>query len=124
MPLGSASPVIVCTLWEKDHHKGVATLVNSLVRMGYRGRVWAGYRGDLPPWAAGGAANGDVYTFAVGVEVEVVFIKIQSDPHFAWVKPTWMLRLLETFSRPPPDASEHQGLELAVYRERFSSWRG
>jgi hypothetical protein len=77
----------------KDHHKGVATLVNSLVRMGYR----AGYRGDLPPWAVGGAANGDVYTFAVGVEVEVVFIKIQSDLHFAQVKPTWMLRVLEEF---------------------------
>jgi hypothetical protein len=95
MPLGSVSPVTVCTLWEKDHHKGVATLVNSLTRMGYRGRVWAGYRGDLPAWAAGGAADGEAYTFTVSAEVEVVFVKIQTDLHFAQVKPTWMLRVLE-----------------------------
>jgi hypothetical protein len=97
MPLVSASPVTICTLWEKDHHKGVATLVNSLVRMGYRGRVWAGYRGTLPPWADGGVANGDVYTLPVDGEVEVVFIKIDSGLHFAQVKPTWMLRVLEEF---------------------------
>jgi len=95
MPLASPSPVTVCTLWEKDHHKGVATLVNSLVRMGYRGRVWAGYRGNLPPWATGGTANGDVYTLPVGANVEVVFVKLQSDLHFAQVKPAWMLRILE-----------------------------
>jgi hypothetical protein len=95
MSIASVSPVTVCTLWEKDYHKGVGTLVNSLIRMGYRGRVWTGYRGELPPWAAGGTWNGDIYTFAVGAEVEVVFLKIEAGLHFAQVKPTWMLRVLE-----------------------------
>jgi hypothetical protein len=95
MPIGSASPVTVCTLWEKDHHKGVATLVNSLIKMGYKGRVWAGYRGDVPPWAAAGRAEGDTYTFPVGSDVEVVLIKLEANLHFAQVKPMWMLRVLE-----------------------------
>lgn len=91
------SPVTMCTLWEKDHHKGVATLVNSLVRVGYAGRVWAGYHGDLPPWAARGEARGDAYIVQAGPSVEVAFVKIETGLHFAQYKPTWMLRVLEEF---------------------------
>lgn len=97
MSTASASPITVCTLWEKDHHKGVATLINSLVRAGYRGRVWSGYHGDLPPWSLGGKVNGDNYTFATGSGVEVVFVKVPTDLHFAQYKPTWMLRVMEEF---------------------------
>ncbi|AEU36887.1 hypothetical protein [Granulicella mallensis] len=101
MSAASVSPITVCTLWEKDHHKGVATLVNSLVRFGYRGRVWTGYKGDLPAWAAGGVTQADTYIFSTGSGVEVVFVKVPTDLHFAQYKPTWMLRVLEEFE---PDA--------------------
>jgi hypothetical protein len=97
MPIASASPVTACTLWEKDHHKGVATLVNSMARAGYRGRVWAGYRGELPSWAAGGTTNGNVYTFPAGEGIEVCFVEIETGLHFAQYKPTLLRRVLEEF---------------------------
>jgi hypothetical protein len=48
----SARGETICTLFDGDFHFGFAALVNSLARGGYKGTVWAGYRGALPPWCA------------------------------------------------------------------------
>lgn len=94
------SPVTVCTLWEKDYHKGVGVLVNSLARAGYQGRVWAGYRGDLPPWAKSAVTQTEVDTsiLSTGVGIDVVFKRIDSPVHFAQLKAGWMSQILDTHS--------------------------
>ena len=47
-----ANDQVICTLFEKDYHLGVAVLINSIVRGGFADSSWVGYRGELPPWTA------------------------------------------------------------------------
>jgi hypothetical protein len=88
------SPITICTLWEKDYHKGLGTFVNSLVRVGYRGRIWAGYRGTLPGWAAAGRVENEMCILSPAEGVELVLCKIHVDIHFAQYKASWMMRVL------------------------------
>lgn len=45
----SCSGETICTLFDGDFHYGLAAMLNSLVQAGYKGTVWAGYRGALHP---------------------------------------------------------------------------
>lgn len=79
----------VCTLFEGTYHLGVAALVNSLHAHGFRGTVWAGYRGALPPWA-GGARE-----YAVGDGLVVRFVPLTTDTHFTNYKAAFALEVME-----------------------------
>jgi hypothetical protein len=90
----------VCTLFEGDYHCGVASLFNSLIRNGYRGRVFAGYRGARPDWsrpakpAVVGSLN-EAWILEVLDGCEVVLVPLDTDMHFANFKPDFMLSLLD-----------------------------
>jgi len=90
----AASSITICTLWEHDLHKGVGTLVNSLVEAGYRGNVWAGYRGEMPPWAKNGVNEGVIYTMSATADIKVILVRLDVARHFAHYKGTWMIRVL------------------------------
>lgn len=90
----------VCTLFEGDYHFGVAALSNSLFRKGFRGSVYAGYRGKLPAWCSGATATTGFEwqgstTLAVAEGFQIHFLPIDTDYHFANYKPAYMLRLFE-----------------------------
>jgi hypothetical protein len=89
-----SSPVTVCTLWEADSYKGVGTLVNSLVLAGYRGRIWAGYRGKLPDWGPLSEFAGGQTILPVIDGVEVVFIKLDTSAPLTQYQPTFVLKVL------------------------------
>jgi len=88
----------LCTLFEKDYHHGVAALVNSLVRSGYQGTVFAGYRGPLPHWAAEAVATPSdkwqqASTLRVTTACDLVFVPLATKAHFTNIKPDFMLDL-------------------------------
>jgi hypothetical protein len=87
--------VVVCTLFEKQYHLGVAVLINSLARAGFTGEFHAGFRGPLPPWAER-AAPRDAATWDMPVEggPRLVFKQVETDAHFTNYKPDFMLETL------------------------------
>lgn len=90
----------VCTVFEGHFHKGVAVLVNSLYNNGFRGNIYAGYRGALPGWSNSAIDNLNLgwpgaKTLQPAKELQVHFLPVVTDFHLAHYKPDFMLRLLE-----------------------------
>ncbi len=93
-------PITVCTLFEKDYHRGLAVLVNSLARNGFSGVVVAGYRGPIPAWAAGarvlpGPARGERVALQVTPDAQIQFWPLTTDAHFTNFKADFMLSVLD-----------------------------
>jgi hypothetical protein len=88
---GEVTRISVCTLFEKDYHYGLGALVNSLYANGYRGVVWAGYRGPLPPWAAKAEKKEKWTQLEVAEGLAINFVRLSTDAHFTNHKPAWML---------------------------------
>ena len=90
----------ICTLYEGHYHHGVAALANSLFKNGFRGSIYVGYRGALPPWAGAaydnvalGWANAKTYEAAEGLLLH--FLPLITDYHLTNYKPDFMLQLWE-----------------------------
>jgi hypothetical protein len=89
----------VCTLFEGHFHKGVAVLINSLYKNGFRGNFYAGYRGVLPKWANLATENSSLVwlgakTLQVAEDLHIHFLPVVTEYHLAHYKPNFMLRLL------------------------------
>jgi len=90
----------ICTLFEGKYHLGLAAFLNSLVRAGYEGSVWAGYRGALPPWLNQlKCASHDADEYWISDQVRLVFVKVDTELHFTNYKPNFMLSLLKDQAR-------------------------
>ncbi|WP_207534026.1 hypothetical protein [Desertivirga arenae] len=91
---------VICTLFEKNYHYGLAALANSLYNNGYRGSIYAGYRGDLPPWAKDVKKNAvwnweNSSSIDVGEGLRIYFLPLSTDYHLTNYKPDFMLQLLD-----------------------------
>lgn len=81
----------VCTLFEGHYHLGLTGLVNSLHAHGYRGGVWAGYRGPLPPWAQPASERDGVHSFEPAAGLTVHFVPVETPRHLTNFKADFMI---------------------------------
>ncbi len=91
---------VVCTLFEGSYHLGLAALVNSLHRAGFRETVFAGYRGPLPNWAMAAvpfACRGwsDATELTIESGLRIVFLPLVTEHHLTNFKPEFMLSVLD-----------------------------
>lgn len=92
--------VAVCTLFEGHYHMGVGALANSLSASGFQGILWAGYRGEIPPWAGAiREETGGISRFRVSETFEIAFVLLETTLHFAYFKPDFLERVLSDLAR-------------------------
>lgn len=90
---------IICTLFEGNYHHGLAALTNSLYKNGFRGEIFAGYRGSIPPWAlkpilATGLEWQDATYVKIADGLVIYFLPLDTERHLTNYKPDFTLRLL------------------------------
>ncbi len=88
----------ICTLFEGNYHLGLAAFCNSLFEFGFTGDVYAGFRGELPPWAKGGDSGKlsewpDSTSLDLDGKISLHLIPLQTNYHFTNYKPDFMLDL-------------------------------
>ena len=93
----------ICTLFEGHYHFGVAALTNSLYRQGFRGSVYAGYRGELPSWSNAATENHSLAwpgcrTLKAAEGLQLHFMPLDTDYHLTNYKPDFMLALWQLLS--------------------------
>ncbi len=85
---------VVCTLFEGHYHIGFAVLLNSILRGGFAGLVYAGHRGDLPPWTAQLKPLGE-RLFELPNGARLAFEQLSPGVHFTNHKPEFLLDLID-----------------------------
>jgi hypothetical protein len=88
-----ANDQVICSLFEGDFHVGVAVLINSVVRAGFKGLFWIGCRGALPSWTRP-LKRRDDGLFEVG-EALLGFETIEGSRHFGQFKPEFLSRTID-----------------------------
>ncbi len=88
----------VCTIFEGHYHFGVAALSNSLYENGFKGDIYAGYRGVLPKWVLSGKKEtvgkwNDAIILAPVEGIRIIFLPIVTNYNMANYKPDFMLEL-------------------------------
>ena len=91
----------ICTLVEGDFHLGLGALTNSLIHHGFRGTLWVGYRGALPPWAAAAKDAGRWHEFDAGSGTVLRFVPLTTKAHLTNYKPEFLVQVWEQLQ---PDA--------------------
>lgn len=100
----------ICTFCEGHYHYGLAALINSLYNNGFKGNIYAGYRGQLPFWSAERVETNlfgkGGFTLKVADGLDLHFILVNTDFNLTNYKPFFMINILENFE---PD------IEAVVY---------
>src|SRR5437016_5075011 len=83
----------ICTLFEGNYHFGLGALTNSLYKEGFRGVIYSGYRGPLPPWITEGKTHDGFTDFKAAEGLVMRFIPLTTSAHLTNYKPDFMLEV-------------------------------
>lgn len=86
--------IVVC-LFDGCYNLGAAALINSLVKAGFEGLIYVGYRGVLPTWVNQLKPLGDSY-FYVTSNVIVHFKQVDTQMHLGYYKPFFIREAFDT----------------------------
>lgn len=115
---------VVCTLFEKNYHYGLGALANSLYRSGYRGILYAGYRGALPPWATPTTTDDrGNHQYSVAEGLDIYFAHLDTDEMLANVKPELIEQVWEQYG-PAVDNVFYIDCDIIIKAEwpHFEQW--
>ena len=92
--------LLICTLFERHYHFGLIALTNSLYHQGYRGDIYAGYKGTLPKWSSTAQENNSLdwpgsKVLKVAEGLNLHFLPLTTHYELTNYKPDFMLRLME-----------------------------
>jgi lipopolysaccharide biosynthesis glycosyltransferase len=93
----------ICTLFYGDFHYGVGVLANSLYAQGYRGVIWVGYSGPLPPWATAATQHENYQELTVNDGLCLRLIHLEKTTYIHFYKTVLLQLVLNTYS-PDVDA--------------------
>lgn len=69
-------------------------MANSLYACGYRGRIYAGYRGELPPWVSPLTTLGaDASEYSPAPGLTLRFLRLETQEHLTNIKPDFMMQV-------------------------------
>jgi hypothetical protein len=85
---------VVCTLAEGHYFHGVAALINSLARAGFKGTVVVGYRGQLPRWLGDIERGPTSHSYTVTPAIRLQVVEVTGLWHLNNCKPHFIGRVL------------------------------
>lgn len=118
--------IVPAALYQGDYHLGVAALVNSLHRAGFRGEFLIGYRGPLPHWAEGLRPLGAAGEHCLDIDgVALRFVPVPPGPNLSAAKPAFMLDMLDRLT-PQADAVMMFDADIVAIGpwQFFAEWAG
>lgn len=92
---------VICTLFEGHFHYGAAALINSVLKHGFTGDIYIGYRGDIPFWAVNATDNPAIFWPGVKTlksipRLNIHFLPIETTDHFTNYKAFFILKVWDT----------------------------
>ena len=86
---------IIVTLYEGNYQYGVGALINSIVNSNFKGKIYIGYRGNLPLWVNQLEKLDNCYK--VDNNVYLTFVILDVSILFRYYKPSFMKKIIEEY---------------------------